>query len=292
MKITLPAFIATTFLITSCRIADLRTDELKAHEISTAKTDRGHALIDAAIKKQGFDKIAQYKTYEAIGSDHWKGMLGKMGKTWKWNREKMAMRYTIGDFDGQVEVLEGKHKGYIGGIQSFDYYEIEDGKYITEIKDEKRIIFGLAAYHYFFEMAARLKFATVVQYIGEETYKGETMHKIFTSWGTDRTKDYDQYVLYIGKKSGLVEGVTHTVRDSYLPGAGPLHSSTRFDDYREIGGVLIPFSTTVQLFNLKDDITKYLHQFKLDSFKWDAVTEASLRPNKSIKPLGDDKPTL
>ena len=200
------------------------------------------------------------------------------------------MRYTIGDFDGQVELLEGKNKGFIGGIQSFDYYEINEGKYDTDVKYDKRLKFGLAAYHYFFEMAARLRDATLIQYVGEETFKGEKMHKIFASWGTERTRDYDQYVLFIDEKSGLDEGVTHTIRDSYLPGAQPLHSSTRFDDYREIGGVMIPFSTTVQLFDLKDDINKYLHKFTLDSFSWDAVSVESIRPSKSIRAIGDDKP--
>lgn len=200
------------------------------------------------------------------------------------------MRYTIGDFDGQVELLEGKNKGFIGGIQSFDYYEINEGKYDTDVKYDKRLKFGLAAYHYFFEMAARLRDASLIQYVGEETFKGEKMHKIFSSWGTERTRDYDQYVLFIDEKSGLVEGVTHTIRDSYLPGAQPLHSSTRFDDYREIGGVMIPFSTTVQLFDLKDDINKYLHKFTLDSFSWDAVSVESIRPSKSIRAVGDDKP--
>ncbi|MFT5819459.1 MAG: hypothetical protein ACI8ZM_000683 [Crocinitomix sp.] len=37
----------------------------------------------------------------------------------------------------------------------------------------------------------------------EQTEKG---NKIFASWGTERTKDYDQNVLFIGDKSGLVEG--------------------------------------------------------------------------------------
>lgn len=291
MKTATIGILTLTVLFSSCRIADLRTDSIKENQLTEALSAKGNLLIKNAIEKQGFDKIDQYKTYEAIGSDHWKGLLGKIGTTWKWKKEKMAMRYTIGDFDGQVEVLEGKKKGFIAGIQSFDYYEIENGKYDSNVKDQKRIMFGLAAYHYFFEIGARLKNASVIQYIGEETFKEEKMHKVFASWGTERTKDYDQYVLFIGDKSGLVEAVSHTVRDAYLPGSGPLHSSTRFDDYREVGGVMIPFSTTVQIFDVKDNINKYLHQFTLSSFSWDAVDEESIRPNKTIKSLGDDKPT-
>ncbi len=282
-------FIGLALVLSSCSIADLRTPEIKQDRQAASLQQKAQVLLTTAIQKQGLDQTDRFSTYEVVGSDHWKGLLGKMGNIWNWKQEKVAMRYALGDFDGQIEVLEGKKKGWIGGIQSWDYYEVSNGQYDTDVKDDKRIMFGLAAYHYYFELASRLGTAPLVRYVGKGEIEDKAMEKIWVSWGNERTKDYDQYVLWIGKESGLIEAASHTIRDTYLPMSGFLYSSIRFSDFKAIDGVLIPFRQSVQLKNPKDTEKKYIHQFNIDSFEWDAFPIEQLRPNQGIQPLGDDK---
>ena len=73
---------------------------------------KARALLTKAIQKQGLDKVDQFENYEVVGVDDWKGLLGSMGKVWDWKDDKVVMRYAVGHFDGQIEVLEGKKKGF------------------------------------------------------------------------------------------------------------------------------------------------------------------------------------
>lgn len=288
MKIKLVTLILLTVFLSSCRMADLRTKEIKEGVQNKQKEAFAKELLQKAVSAQGFDNIDGYKTYEITGTDHWKGMLGKMGNTWKWNKDLMVMRYSIGDFDGQVEALEGKKKGFIAGVQSFNYYEKVDGAFTKDVKVNKKISFALTAYHYFFEIAARLSKAPFVRYIGEDSLLGTPAQKVFVSWGDKRTKAYDQYVVWINKKTHLIEAVSNTARENYMPGAGFLYGSMRYTDYKEVGGVKIPFTQTAQLKDPKK-LKKHLHQFKITKFEWDSFSIDEIRPFTEIEAIGDSK---
>lgn len=277
--------------LSSCGIADLRHAAIKKNEVPQSDFERGRQLLAKAVTRQGIDQTDRFTTYEAIASDHWKGIMGQMGKIWDWQREKMALRFSLGDFDGQVEVLEGKNEGFVAGIQSWDYYEKQEGTFNSDIKDDKRVIFGLAAYHYFFELGNRLQTVPYIVYQGRDELDGKDMEKVFVSWGDEKTRAYDQYVLWIGRESGLIEAATYTIRDNYLPMSGFLAAAVRFTDFRDVEGVMIPFRQTIQLSNPKDKLERYVHTLTLESFRWDAVTTESLRPLPGIPVMGDEKPT-
>lgn len=272
-------------------LADLRTDEIKNGIQSEADKALAKNLLEEANRKQGLDKINAFKTYEVIGSDYWKGFMGEQGLPWAWNKDKMAMRFSVGDFDGQVEALEGDKKGYISGIQSWDYYKKVDGKFDPNVKDNAGEIFTLAAFHYFFEFAPRLLAAPFIRYAGKDQLDGQEIEKVFVSWGNEKTKEYDQYILWIGKESGLIEASSFTVRDSAQPAPGFVYGCIRFDDFREVQGVLIPFTQTAQLFDPKGTTEDYMHQLTIESFEWDAFPVSDIRPFANVKAIGDDKPT-
>ena len=118
----------------------------------------------------------------------------------------------------------------------------------------------MAAFHYFSELASRLSNAPFIRYAGQGEFNGKEMEKIFVSWENNCTKEYDHYLLWIGKESGLIEAVTFTTRDNFMPAPVFIYGSLRFDDFRDINGILIPFKQTAQLMNPKDDINDYVHQ--------------------------------
>lgn len=285
--VILPLVVLMTFA--SCKTADLRTTEIKDNTQSEAQILLAQNLLAKTVKKHGFDKINQFSTYEIIGNDHWKGLMGKMGNPWGWNKDEIALRFSIGDFDGQVEVLEGKKSGFVAGIQSWDYYEKVDGIYNTEVKDDDKKIFNLAAIHYFFELPNRLSSkASFVRYAGEDEIRGNRVDKVFVSWKNEATKDYDHYKLWISKETGLIEAVQFTTREAPAPKF--LKSSIQFEDYKNIDGVFIPFKQSVQLGKPKDNTSKYIHQITIKKFEWDGFPISDIRPFSEIKTVGDDKP--
>lgn len=276
--------------LNSCKMADLRTENIKDSSQSEAHIQFAKDLLNETVKKHGFDKIDQFSTYEAIVNDHWKGLLGKAGNPWDWHKDDdFALRFRVGDFDGQVEVLEGEEKGFLAGIQSWDYYEKKDTKYETNVKDDDHKIFNFAAVHYFFELPYRLSSkASFIRYAGEDEIRGVAVDKIFISWSNEATAKYDHYVLWVSRESGLIEAVQFTTREAPAPKF--LKSVIQFEDYKQVDGVFIPFKQTVQMMKPNDNTDKYIHQITIKEFSWDSFPISDIRPFTGVKEAGDDKP--
>ena len=276
-------------MMSSCKMADLRTTAIKENTQSSEQIELAKNLLAKTIKRHGFDKINQFTTYELIGNDHWKGLLGKMGNPWDWNKDKIALRFSVGDFDGQVEVLEGKKTGFVAGIQSWDYYEKVNGNYKIDVKDDDRKIFNLAAIHYFLELPYRLSSsASFVRYAGEDQIRGVQVDKVFISWSNEATDKYDHYVLWISKESGLIEAAQFTTREAPAPKF--LKSVIHFEDYRNIDGVFIPFVQSVQMGKPKNKTSKYIHRITINEFVWNKFPVSDIRPFPELKSVGDEKP--
>lgn len=289
LKIIIPISLISFILISIFWKADLRTTEIKNNSQPIDKVNYAKQLLNEAIIKQGLDKINKFSTYEIVCKDNWKGMMGKMGNPWNWNNYQMHMLFTIGDFDGQVKMREGIDKEFVAGIQSWDYYEKENNAYNTEVDNNKGIMFTLAAYHYFAELGNRLKNAPFIRYAGQDKLNGKTMEKVFVSWGNNKTSDYDHYILWIGKESKLIEATTFTTRDNPMPAPAFLYGSLRFDDFRKVNGIMIPFLQTAQLMNPKDDLNNFIHQLTIQSFEWDSFNPNAIRPFTDLQQIGDAK---
>lgn len=270
-------------------LADLRTADIKNNSQSQEQIQFAQDLLYETIRKQGMDSIQRFSTYEMIGTDHWAGMMGKMGNPWDWNKDKMAMRFSIGDFDGQVEVLEGAAKGFVAGIQSWDYYEKMSNTYQTDVQDDNGKVFTIAAFHYFSELANRLSNAPFIRYAGQDQLRGQTIEKLFVSWANETTSQYDHYLLWIGKESGLIEAVEFTTRDNPQPAPTFMYGCLQFEDYRNIDGILVPFKQTAQIGRPKDETDSYVHQLLIQEFKWDGIPVSAIRPFAGLSPLGDEK---
>lgn len=280
-------------LLSNCKIADLRTKTLKKEGITATSTEKGKKLLQAAWKKQGMDKFMEHETYQVIAEDHWKGILGKMGKLWPENRSVIDLKFATGTFNASVQFLDGKKEGLIAGQQSWNYYEKENK--LSEsifMKKDKRKSFGMSAYQYFFELSDRLLKAPIISYAGEKEFNGQQYDLVFATWDKAKQhKEHDQYMMYINKSTGLIEYCTYSVRDNYLkmPGSAMLYGSIQFADLKEIDGAMIPMTQYVYFMNPKKKTKKYLHQLKIQEFKFDAFDKSELYPNKEINEIGDSK---
>jgi len=279
--------------LASCGLADVRPESYR-EQPSAIQVAKGKELLEAAWKAQGLDRLAGVETYEVIASDHWPGMMGKMGDLWPWKRRRMALRYIPGTFDAQVESLEGEYAGTTYGMQSWQYYAQEPGQNLTfQEEGDEKIIFGLAAFQYFFELADRLKRTDQIAYAGTREMNGTTYEVVMVSWGDlAPQEDVDQYRVLIHPETKRIEWVTYTIRDNYLPAPASLYGTIHFEDFREVEGIWFSYKQSVFLNENVSNPDKFAHQLTVRDIKLNTVSAASLRPGKGIVPVGDDKPLV
>ena len=140
-----PLAVISVALATFSCAADLRESPQKSAD-TPLREPAAVALLTAAVEAHGMtDLDTRYATYEATGADDWRGLMGNMGELWPWKSDRMALRYTVGDFNGQVGALEGEHAGTAYGLQSFDFYADKGGAADADVNDDERVSFGLTA---------------------------------------------------------------------------------------------------------------------------------------------------
>lgn len=278
-------------LLSSCGLADLRSGQLKEQGITAGAEQRGRQLLNEAWKAQGMDQLREHETYEVVGKDHWKGLMGRSGNPWPVNNKPLQLRYAVNTFDGQFTVLEGKKEGFTAGLQSWQYYEQTQGQEAAfKVKPEKEYVFVIPTYQYFFELIDRLRTVPVVAYMGEKQFKGDDYDLVFASWKTAKPHaEHDQYVLYINKESRLIDYASYTIRDNFLPAPKSLYGTIQYKDWREVEGIKIPFRQLVYFNGPNKKEKKYLHRFTAESFEFDSFDKKALYPNEELDSIGDKK---
>ena len=287
----LAGLLITLLTIQSC-MSDIRTDFVKTEGLEKGNIKKGKMLIESAWQAQGFDKLANHKVYAFSGLDTWKGMMGKTGKLWPDPVTQLEFKYRTGSFDGQVTFKDGKRQGDKVGLQNWHYYEAEPSGSPKFVKSNKRIVFGIAAYQYFTEIADRLKQAPFVTYAGKKQLRGQTYDLVYCSWHqTEKSKDYDQYIAWISPKTGLIEFLQYTIRENYLkmPGGQMFYGGVEFSDFKNIDGIKIPHTQTVYVMDLKEDNMNFLHQLSITDFAFDSFDPSILMPNQLLEPGGNFK---
>lgn len=283
--------IFTAFLFQSC-LSDIRTDYVKENGEKKENKAIGKNLLKDAWKAHGLDKVKAFETYQVIGKDEWRGFLGKLGKPWPNVESKMEFNFEIETFNSSVRFLDGKRKDDIAGLQSWHYYEIDEGGVAVEEKMNKRIRFGLSAYQYFFEMVDRLMSAPIITYAGETVFNDKDYELVFVTWHKQEPhRKHDQYLLYLNKETKMLDLAIYTLRENYLkmPGGQLIFGSIEFNDYRNTEGVQIPFQQTVYINAPNKDKSNVAHIFTVESFKFDAFSRVDLLPLDNINETGDSK---
>lgn len=287
------AILAGMFLFMQTYSVDLLPKSLKGDENAQEMEARGKAILKNAWKVHGVDSLNKHQVYQFTAVDDWKGMMAEMGKLWPQVNTTLNIKYAINTFDAQLEFLDGKTKGLVTGLQSWNYYEKpEGGKINFEVEDNERFVFGMAAFQYFSELVGRLNNAELIRYAGEKEFNNKSFHLVYVTWGSlEVNEEHDQYVLYVNKANNMLEYAVYTVRDNYLnmPGADMFHGSIEFSDYRSINGYQVPFTQTVFMNNPDENRDNYLHQLKLTSFSFDDFDISELYPSTEFKTVGDSK---
>lgn len=277
-------------LLASGCLSDLRTQVVKRAATLPANEAKGRDLLDRAWRAQGADKMQAKGTYSYAATDTWKGMMGKMGKPWPNAHQEMAFKHDIGSFDAQVDFRSGKRAGEKAGLQSWHYYEVAADGSLAFKKANRRIQFGISAFHYFFELVDRLRNAPLIRHAGQASVRGQQYDLVFVTWDKlEPHRQNDQYLVYVNATTGLVDHCAYTLRQNYLPGAGMLHGSIAFEDFRDVDGVLIPHRQLVYIGGPKRKEKGYVHRFVVRDFRFDGFDPQELYPDPQVAPVGDAK---
>lgn len=283
--------IGAALLFQNC-MADLRPALVKTEGITNANEEKGKKILETAWLAQGFNKLNQFESYSFHAEDTWKGMMGRMGKPWPEAKSNLAFKFEIGTFNSQVKYLDGKKANTSAGLQSWNYYEFEEGQSPEKLKMNKRARFGLSAYQYFFEMIDRTKNAPIVSWSGIEKLNNEVYDVIFVTWQSEEPHmGNDQYKLLVNQNTKLLDYAIYTLRENYLkmPGGRAFYGSVQYSDYQDIQGILIPHTQTVFLNEPKEKVNKNLHQLKVSDFQFNTFDLDLLKPFSDIKSTGDSK---
>ena len=240
--------------------------------ISAESREKAYAILQESRKAQGQKNLEDKAAYRITGVDTWKGILGTIGKPWHQNRTHLQFTFSIQDFDGQVEYLDGDMKGYTAAYMGKEFYlKNEDGQYEKQEKINKAVVFGIEALKFLGEALEGVLSAEYIGYEGEEEYRGRNCDVIYATWKSIEPNDeFDQYRIYINQETKLVERLEYTIRKNYMwmPGDAILYGNAVYDDYRDVGGYKIPFVQTVFAFSVNDDIDNNLHQLVIEDVEY------------------------
>ena len=269
MRITLG--IAGILLITGCvnvfKVVDLR----ESTENPFSDQEKAKRLMEEMGTAHGIEKWDSISTYNIVFGDEFYGFIGKQAHPFKEQKMTFSMNYIPKTFDGQMEIISGKEKGKIWGIQNWQtYYKNDDGKF--ELKRNKDMTFWIPTYQYFIEFPSRIQEATSMDYIGEKVVNGRKTEGVIASWKTtEPQKDVDQYIIWIDSETKRIVKIEYTVRDMYRFVAG----AASFNNYTEYEGILFPTEMPVES-NLTKD--KLLHTMTIQEFTPNLVPTDSLTP--------------
>ncbi len=279
--------------------ADLRSQAvLEAREESRS---RGRALLARVAERHGLAAWRRYRTLTVVAHDEW----AEPGSWWPTASQAFRLDQLNGTFTSRAELLDGPAQGEIWGVQSWRGYKIMPpaaGALFASERDGA-LLFYLPSLHYFNELPFRLLAAPTVVDAGEGRLGNRTYDLVFVSWDeAGPSGEHDQYVLWIGRDSGLVEKAHYTVREAAalaspeqreMMKAGAV-GTIHYEDYRDVGGVALPFRQTVTLFGPEQAVEplaeSFFHRILVSEARWDVVSPAALVPDPALPAPADRKP--
>ena len=276
------------FGLSSCKVADLRTESLKK-DMKTEKD--GRALLEESIIAMGYDKFMDHESYAVKSVFDWNPFWSIMPmNALPGNKNKeIEFHFANNSFDGRLNYLEGRKKGDAHGLQSWQTYQSKNGKSI-EFKKDKRRSWGIATYHYVIEAPYRLLNAPIIEYGGTNKMYGKDYDLVFATWGTeDAHKEHDQWLVYIDKETKFIDLTQLTIRDFFLPFPPSMaHGTVQYLSREEKDGMHMPSEVSVQLLNPKKR-NNHVYKFKLYDYKFSKESNDSLYPDPSLDKIGDSK---
>lgn len=262
--------VTSVLLLAGCvnvfKVIDLRESE----ENPFSSQEKAKRLMEEMGEAHGIEKWDSILTYNIVFQDEFYGFIGKQAHPFKEQKMTFSLNYIPQTFDGQMEIISGKEKGTVWGIDSWEtYFKNDDGNF--ELKHNKDMVFWIPTYQYFIEFPSRIQEATSIDYIGEKVVNGVKTEGVIASWKTvEPQKDFDQYIIWIDSETKRIVKIEYTVRDMYRF----IKGAASFNNYKEFDGMLFPTEMPVES-NLTKEL---LHTMSIKGFTPDHISMDSLVP--------------
>jgi len=209
-------------------------------------------------------------TYNVIFEDDFYGFLGKQTHPFKDQSMSFSLDYIPKTFDGQMEIISGKEKGYIWGMQDWKTYSKNKNEVI--LKEDKDMKFWIPTYQYFIEFPSRIQEASAIDYVGTKKINGIDCEGLIASWNTvNPQKELDQYIIWVDSKSHMIVKVEYTIREAFKFLTGAAY----FQDYKNYDGLILPSNLPVES-NLKKE--GFLHKMSIKNFTRNKLSTTALMP--------------
>lgn len=274
--IQIAILIASVTLFQSCKLADIRTDEV----IAKSPDKDGKQLIEQMNESHGSAHWDSIETYSIQMTDEFYG-VGKLVNPFPKNVGQMDMSFIPGSFSSRATFMDNKWNGKVWGIQSWKTFGGTTSSLEFHKKNDKNVEFWLPTYQYLIELPKRIAEGTIIQYGGSRTIGDHSFDLVFVSWNDQKPqKDIDQYVLWIDSKTHLLNFVQYTVRDQ----GGFVNATLEYADYHTADGLKVPATMNVRL---KDDMEgKIMHTMKLSNIQIDAVSKEAVQLDPTMGTKG------
>lgn len=264
-------FLLCLILLSGCvnifKLSDLR----KGNDISDNEAKVKQLMAEMG-KAHGISHWSDFETYQVIFEDEFYGFIGKQGNPFKEQKIELSLNYIPKTFNGQLEILSGKEKGDIWGMQEWETYT-KNSAGEAVFKKDKNIEFWVPTYQYFIELPNRIQEANQLAYAGQKVINGINCEGVLASWkSTAPQKDIDQYIIWINADNKQIIKVEYTVRDMYKFITGAAY----YEDYKNYEGVLLPSKMPVES-NL---VKGLLHTMQIKDLKINQLDKESLLPKR------------
>jgi len=265
--------------LTACKLADIRTTEMAG----TTDDARAMKVLHQMAKAHQVNRWDDIETYTFHVSDEYQGLIGTFGSPFPKGKAVLELSFIPQTYTGRGIFQDGKWKDKVWGIQAWETYSNEEmEKGIFHEKPDKQIQFSIPTYQYFIETPWRIFEANIIRYAGEREKNGQVYDLVFATWETEEPqKEMDQYLLWVNRKTGVLDLVQFTVRDA----GGWVHCTFYYDHYESLDGLLFPTEMTVRMFGPEKENT--LHKMVVDHIQIDALPKQDLLLDPSLGTNGN-----
>ncbi len=131
--------IIVSLIFTSCA-ANLLPQTVEKSNNQKELEQKGKDLLEKVWLAQGLNLLEDKSNYEYTFTNTWKGLFSGIGKLWPQKITRITQRSITRTFDSQIEFLDGKTQGVTFGLQSWNYYEIQNGKANFDVKPDGKSV--------------------------------------------------------------------------------------------------------------------------------------------------------
>ncbi|MBL4653424.1 MAG: hypothetical protein JKY53_11285 [Flavobacteriales bacterium] len=217
-------------------IIDIRNHYLK-HEVTDQDSKKGRELlIQMQNASGGKENWQAHKRGTFIQKADWYGKL-KMSH-WDTLPQLYQLSCELGKNEGDLTYLNGPNSGTVWRVDNGSCYSMpENGE--PQLKENKIAQHKIEFKSYWFQFPFRISEAEFVSYAGETTIDGVDYELVYATWGSEKAnKQYDQFILYLNKKTHFTEQLHFTVREV----SNAISFTARFDGFNTFDGITLPTS--------------------------------------------------